>query len=795
MIEDKELRDLFNAESEEHLSNLDRGLLHIEKNPNDMDSLKELFREAHSLKGAARMLGVNSVEIIAHRFEDLLGSASRGEKTITSQEIEQMNNGLLILRKLVNEAVTGERADIDVPKYIKELDGKNNVQLSKISLPVDIIKPQELPEPKVEVVIETASQSIPEHEINIKTQTMPDKIFEEDQPLEDKLQNKPPDKINKYQIDTIRVDTRRLDTLMTQAGELAVTVKRLEQLASDINYITGLFEIWSKDEHSQASIIPAIEGKFNDPIIKKLLNIQRLQNNHLDHLKTLTKIMKNTTNENSARLLTVATELHEGIRRIRLLPLSTIFNLFPRMVRDLAKNLGKEVNFIIEGADTTGDKHLLEEMKDPLMHIIRNALDHGIEPPDERVRLGKQKIGTILLKAYPSANNIIIEIKDDGKGLDIEAIKLSAIKKRICKKEELADMTITEIQNMIFSSGLSTSELVTDISGRGVGLDVVKNNVERLKGVISIDSTSKKGCTISINLPITLSTTRVFLVSSNHMKFAIPIEFVLFAKNISHQDIFSIEGRETIMIDDRPVSVGLLSDLLELKVLKLSEPESITQRNTLAMHHNKPEDAKVPCIILTVGGEMLGVLVDAIIDEQEIVLKPHISLLSRVRNISGATILGDGEVCMVINPNDLIKTVRKQDISIQSQESKDEDEEVYSILLVEDSITTRIQEKRILEGAGYEVVTAVNGVDAFNKLSARPFSAVVSDIQMPYMDGLTLTKKIRNDKKFKEMPIILVTSLTSEEDKRKGIEVGANAYITKPTFEQKAFIDTIRRLI
>jgi two-component system chemotaxis sensor kinase CheA len=505
--------------------------------------------------------------------------------------------------------------------------------------------------------------------------------------------------------------------------------------------------------------------------------------------------MKNTTNENSSRLSTVATELHEGIRTIRLLPMSTIFSLFPRMVRDLAKNLNKEVNFIIEGADTTADKHLLEEMKDPLMHIIRNALDHGIEPPQDRVNIGKEKAGALLIKASQSANNIIIEIKDDGHGLDIEAIKRTAVKKRICKKEDFTDMSIPQIQNLIFSSGLSTSDMVTDVSGRGIGLDVVKNNVERLKGQISIDSTLGKGCTISVKLPVTLSTTRVFLVSSNNMKFAIPLEFVLFAKNISHSDIFSIEGRETIIIEEHPVSVGLLSDLLELKVLKLSEPDSILQRNTLAMHNNIPQAALVPCIILAVGTERLGVLVDAIIDEQEVVLKPHTALLKRVRNISGATILGDGEICMIVNPHDLIRTVRKQDIASQAQQKESDEEQTHVLLLVEDSITTRIQEKRILEAAGYEVVTAVNGVDAFNKLSTRPFSAVVSDIQMPYMDGLTLTKKIRGDKKFKEMPIILVTSLTSEEDKRKGIEVGANAYITKPTFEQKAFIDTIRRLI
>ncbi|MBF0474155.1 MAG: chemotaxis protein CheA, partial [Nitrospirae bacterium] len=673
MIEDKELRELFKAESEEHLGNLDKGLLHIEKNPHDLESLKELFREAHSLKGAARMLEVNSVEIIAHRFEDLLGCASRGEKTITLHEIERMNGGLSILRKLVHEAVTGERADIDVPRYIKELDNQvaedDKTAIQTQAAPViDIAKPIEQI-PKVDAVKEVLTPIVKEEVIkpnvvqSIEPKQPPKAIVEEDKPVEESKLIKPLLKPNKYQIDTIRVGTGRLDLLMTQAGELAVTVKRLEQLTTDIDNILELFELWSKDEYTQSSIVRDVEGKFDDPRIKRLLNFQRIQNSHLEQLKSLVKVMKNTSNENSSRLGTVATELHEGIRTIRLLPLSTIFSLFPRMVRDLAKNLNKEVEFIVEGAETTADKHLLEEMKDPLMHIIRNALDHGIEMPMDRIKLGKQKAGTLLVKANQSANYIIIEIIDDGKGLDIEAIKRTAVKKRICRKEELLEMTIPQIQNLIFSSGLSTSEMVTDVSGRGIGLDVVKNNVERLKGQISIESTAGKGCTISVKLPITLSTTRVFLVSSNHMKFAIPIEFVLFAKNISHSDIFSIEGRETIIIDDHPVSVGLLSDLLELKVLKLSEPETITQRNTLAMHDNKPQAAMVPCIILAVGAERLGVLVDAIIDEQEVVFKPHTPLLKRVRNISGATILGDGEVCMIVNPHDLIRTVRKQHIA------------------------------------------------------------------------------------------------------------------------------------
>ncbi|MEB3338938.1 MAG: response regulator, partial [Leptolyngbyaceae bacterium] len=321
---------------------------------------------------------------------------------------------------------------------------------------------------------------------------------------------------------------------------------------------------------------------------------------------------------------------------------------------------------------------------------------------------------------------------------------------------------------------------VTEVSGRGVGLDVVRTNVERLKGIIQLESSPGMGCTFRVRVDTTLATTHVLIVEVNQIVYAIPVEFVQMTLLVAQQDLFAIEGSKTLLLNGQPISVAWLADLLEL---------SFTPDATVS------EKKKLPCIILQVGMERLGLIVDALLDEQNVVLKPQSRLLKRVRNVTGATILGTGEVCMILNPQDLVKSVRRRSGLAAPQRSLVEVKKKPTILLVEDSITIRTQEKRILEGAGYEVVTAVDGLDGFNKLKTRAFDAVVSDVQMPNLDGLALAAKIRQQREYNELPIILVTSLASDEDKRRGAEAGANAYITKGGFDQQVLLDTLRRLV
>lgn len=842
MLEDQELRDIFKIASEDHLQKLEEGLLYLEKTPDDQAKLEELLREAHSLKGDAGMLGIKDIATLAHQMEHILGAIKRGETQFTSVVSDRLYQGLDAIRQLVKEAVTGETPAVNAFYVLAYMMGAENTasqtapenqpQESKETVNEENIQPEEkfhtTESPRsidiVPLEIQPLSPSkdttdVPVLEAVTTQVEEPQNIASPLEPLNPStpqfLTSSPAQPLapasSRFAIESVRVETRHLDSLMTQAGELTVTKTRIAHRLIQIEEIVNLCEEWSRENSINRflseEMMPRV-GAFKSSDKNHDLSLQISEQNHgngfhqwqiiqsriqerLELVNLLVNRLRNAIYEDNARLEIVADELSDGIRTLRLLPLSTIFNLFPRMVRDLSKQENKQVNLIIEGGETKADKRIIEEMKDPLMHMIRNCVDHGIETPEERQKIGKYPQAKIEIKAKQTATNVIIEVRDDGRGLDIQRIKQTALKRGICREEELANMTPNQIQYLIFEPGFSTRTFVTEVSGRGVGLDVVRTNVELLKGTVQVDSEPGKGCTIRLQLPTTLATAHVLIVAVMEMNYAIPVEFVQMARFVSPDEIFTIEGRDTIVLDNQPISVTQLADLLELSPANTYSSLINSNSNDRGISTTK----HIPCIILKVGDERLGLLVDDLVDEQDVMLKPQSQLLKRIRNVAGATILGNGEVCMVLNPQDLIKSVRKRNVSIIPKSIPQAANHKQVILLVEDSISTRTQEKRILESAGYEVVTAVDGVDGFNKLKSRSFDAVVSDVQMPNMDGLSLTSKIRQHKEYSEIPIILVTSLASEEDKKRGAEAGANAYITKGNFNQEVLLDTLRRLV
>ncbi len=810
-IDDDEMRQIFKDVSEERLQKLDEGLLHLEKNTSDEGKFDDLLREAHSLKGDANMLGVTDVGTLAHKMEDILGGIRRGDTKLTPEISDRMSQGLDAIRKLVHEAVTGESSGINLDQTLASLTGAtvqntaSNVskpiqtpaviEVVAANLPVEIIELPDIqtdnhvsPEPVLKPIqnipkiepIPVSTNVINNHIADTNNVIVPNKLIPETEQQEVAA-------TGTYKIETIRVETKKLDTLMTQAGELTVSKIRIAHRLNEIEEIVALWEDWSRDAFVNRFAFQQTEQNDSKSYLNNNNSRINIQNYHrraeerLERLGSLLNTLRGATSEDNARLETVTTELEEGIRTLRLLPLSNIFNLFARMVRDLAKQQNKEVNLIIEGGDTRADKRILEEMKDPLMHMIRNAIDHGIETTTQRELLGKSRTATLRLKGSQTANNIVIELTDDGRGLDVESIKQTAVKRGINRPEELATMTPAQIHALIFAPGFSTRAFVTEVSGRGVGLDVVRTNVERLKGTIQVESTPGQGTTFRLQLASTLATAHVLIIEVDNISYAIPVEFVQTTLLVKQHDIFSIEGRDTIILDNQPVSMVWLSDLLEISSTVVNKKLTNSQQ--------------LPCIILKVGEERLGVIVNALLDEQDVVLKPQSKLLKRIRNISGATILGTGEVCMVLNPQDLLKSVRGKTASVSVQISVGQATDKKKVLLVEDSITIRTQEKRILESAGYEVVTAVDGLDGYDKLRVNYFDAVISDVEMPRLDGLSLTEKIRQHKEFSEIPVILVTSLAKDEDKKRGAEAGANAYITKGNFNQKLLLDTLKRLV
>jgi two-component system chemotaxis sensor kinase CheA len=864
-IQDEELRNVFKIASEEHIQKLEEDFLFLEKNPQDRAHLEEALREAHTLKGDARMLGISGVETLTHQVEDLLGAAKRGELELSGKMLDRLYLGLDAIRQLVHEAITDEEARISIFEVLAQLMG---AEIQQDETPSDgdpfedtaimMNTPINPPvNPSVVANVPIAVNASPSENIRLSngngngnghkngnghngvaiapiplqnlatnptlsnlpippqpTPTYPPEsqptrsnevIFVNDtrSPNGNNTNNGNGNNLtatfsetDKYRIDTIRVDPQKLDALMTQVGELTVTKIRIAQRLTEIEEIIGLWEEWSRDTFvsrlalekngSKGADIGLISSDprahqhpVNPTVNPKVANFHRRLEERLDRLGNQLNHLRRNTYEDTARLDSIAGDLKEGIRTLRLLPLATVFNLFPRMVRDLARQQAKEVELVIEGGETSADKHILEEIKDPLMHLIRNAIDHGIELPSEREKAGKPRVATIHLRGLQNARSIIIELSDDGRGLNVDQIRQAAIQRGIYREDELASMSAPQIQNLIFTSGFSTRLAVTQMSGRGVGLDVVRTNIERLKGDVWVDSIAGQGCLFRMQIDTTLATTHVLIAAVKDTPYALPVEFVQTTRLIPHQDIFSIEGSHTITIDDSPVSVAWLSDLLELDV----------------SDRNLSNSKSLPCIILKVGVERLGLIVDALLDEQDVVMKPQSKLLKRIRNVSGATILGTGEVCMVLNPSDLLKSARKRAGFISTSKLLESVQRKKVILMVEDSITVRTQVKRILENAGYEVIAAVDGLDGYEKLRTKAVDAVVSDIQMPHLDGLELTARIRQHKEYTELPVILVTSLASEEDKRRGAEVGANAYIVKSAFDQNVLLETLGRLI
>ncbi|MFP4103001.1 Hpt domain-containing protein, partial [Coleofasciculus sp.] len=725
-IDDEEMRDVYKLASLERLQKLEAGLLQLEKQPDDSTTLDELLREAHSLKGDSRSVGVEPVEALIHHVEEILGGIKLQPTILTPDISDRLYRGLDAMDKLVQEAVTGQYQGVNTTAILN--------QLLEVSLPT---LPETVPTP---VEPTPAQPPVP------KTPALSDT----------------------YRIDTIRVPTRDLDALMAQAEELNVTKLRVAYTASEIEELVTLWQEWKAFSRQSGEATATEVNPFQERLDEKIT------------------ALRTATQENTSKLDLIAEDLRERIQTLRQLPLSTIFQLFPRMVRDLARKQSKQVELIIEGGDTTADKTILEDIKDSLTHLIRNAIDHGIETPEERQKLGKPPVAKIWLRGNLIGNTIIIEVADDGRGLDIDQIKQTAIKRKLYQPDELERMNPSQIYDLIFTPGFSTRSFITEISGRGIGLDVVKTNIERLKGAIAIESTPNQGSTFRIQLRTTLAIVNALFVEVQGIVQALPIEFVQTSLLLSPDEIETVDGRETLNWQGQRVPVANLADVLEL---------SNSPAYALIAKKETPISELRSCILLKVGDEVSGFLVDRLLDTQEIPLKPQSSLLKRVKNILGATILPTGDVCMILNPADLVKSGQQQTPATVSVKAKTVIQTKPTILLVEDSLPVRTQERRLLEGAGYEVVIAVDGLDGYTKLKSRHFDAVVSDVEMPHLDGLSLTATIRQHSEYQDLPIILVTTLDSEADQQRGAEAGADAYIIKGKFNQAFLLETISRLV
>ncbi len=780
----QEIMEDFLIEAFEMNEQLDQDLVELEHNPEDLDLLNRIFRVAHTIKGSSSFLNLNILTHLTHNMEDVLNRARKGEIKITPdimdvvlRSIDLMKTLLVTIRDTGSDTNNGKENEIEeVVKKLQAITSQNLESAKETSgakeTPQKEVKEEAKEEAKeenkenkakapttenptsdnpladepdldysnmsaeeVEAEIERLlnkrqeadkerraqkkQEAKPKQEVAPKTETpKAPKTETKAKAKADTEENKAPS-IGVEQ--TVRVDVRRLDHLMNLIGELVLGKNRLIRIYSDVE-----------------------ECYDGEKFLEEL-------------------------NQVVSSISAVTTDLQLAVMKTRMQPVGKVFNKFPRMVRDLSRELGKSIELIIEGEETELDKSIVEEIGDPLIHIIRNSCDHGIEPLEERRRLNKPETGKVQLSAYNEGNHIVIKISDDGKGLDPVMLKEKAIEKGVISERDAEGMSDREAFNLIFKPGFSTAKVVSNVSGRGVGMDVVKTNIEKLNGIIEIDSEVGVGTTQKLKIPLTLAIIQALLVGVQEEYYAIPLSSVLETVRISQDEIYTVDGKSVLRLRDEVLSLVRLSDIFKVDAILKSNSD-------------------VYVVIIGLADQKIGVIVDYLIGQEEVVIKSLGYYLKNTRGIAGATVRGDGKITLIVDVGAMMDMAKSIKVNIttlmnESENTKSKNSPSdYIVLAIDDSSTDRAIIRKCLKPLGITLLEAANGLEGLEMLKNgdKIPDAILVDIEMPKMDGYTFASEVRKYNKFKNLPLIAVTSRVTKTDRMRGVESGMTEYITKP---------------
>ncbi|GAA7973171.1 chemotaxis histidine kinase/response regulator CheAY2 [Helicobacter pylori] len=792
----QEIMEDFLIEAFEMNEQLDQDLVELEHNPEDLDLLNRIFRVAHTIKGSSSFLNLNILTHLTHNMEDVLNRARKGEIKITPdimdvvlRSIDLMKTLLVTIRDTGSDTNNGKENEIEeAVKQLQAITSQNLEGAKETSgtkeAPEKENKKENKEENKKENQTETkapttenfssdnpladepdldyANMSAEEVEAEIerllnkrqeadkerraqKKQEAKPKQEEQAKPKQEVTPTKEPPKTEtpkapktetkaKAKADTeenkapsigveqtVRVDVRRLDHLMNLIGELVLGKNRLIRIYGDVE-----------------------ERYDGEKFLEEL-------------------------NQVVSSISAVTTDLQLAVMKTRMQPVGKVFNKFPRMVRDLSRELGKSIELIIEGEETELDKSIVEEIGDPLIHIIRNSCDHGIEPLEERRRLNKPETGKVQLSAYNEGNHIVIKISDDGKGLDPVMLKEKAIEKGVISERDAEGMSDREAFNLIFKPGFSTAKVVSNVSGRGVGMDVVKTNIEKLNGIIEIDSEVGVGTTQKLKIPLTLAIIQALLVGVQEEYYAIPLSSVLETVRISQDEIYTVDGKSVLRLRDEVLSLVRLSDIFKV--------DAILESNS-----------DVYVVIIGLADQKIGVIVDYLIGQEEVVIKSLGYYLKNTRGIAGATVRGDGKITLIVDVGAMMDMAKSIKVNIttlmnESENTKSKNSPSdYIVLAIDDSSTDRAIIRKCLKPLGITLLEATNGLEGLEMLKNgdKIPDAILVDIEMPKMDGYTFASEVRKYNKFKNLPLIAVTSRVTKTDRMRGVESGMTEYITKP---------------
>ncbi|MGL2809526.1 chemotaxis histidine kinase/response regulator CheAY2 [Helicobacter pylori] len=786
----QEIMEDFLIEAFEMNEQLDQDLVELEHNPEDLDLLNRIFRVAHTIKGSSSFLNLNILTHLTHNMEDVLNRARKGEIKITPdimdvvlRSIDLMKTLLVTIRDTGSDTNNGKENEIEeavkqlqaitsqnlegAKERTKEAPEKENKKENKKENQTETKAPTtenfssdnplanepdldysnmsaEEVEAEIERLLNKRQEADKERRAQKKQEAKP-KQEEQAKPKQEVTPTKEPPKTEtpkapktetkaKAKADTeenkapsigveqtVRVDVRRLDHLMNLIGELVLGKNRLIRIYGDVE-----------------------ERYDGEKFLEEL-------------------------NQVVSSISAVTTDLQLAVMKTRMQPVGKVFNKFPRMVRDLSRELGKSIELIIEGEETELDKSIVEEIGDPLIHIIRNSCDHGIEPLEERRRLNKPETGKVQLSAYNEGNHIVIKISDDGKGLDPVMLKEKAIEKGVISERDAEGMSDREAFNLIFKPGFSTAKVVSNVSGRGVGMDVVKTNIEKLNGIIEIDSEVGVGTTQKLKIPLTLAIIQALLVGVQEEYYAIPLSSVLETVRISQDEIYTVDGKSVLRLRDEVLSLVRLSDIFKV--------DAILESNS-----------DVYVVIIGLADQKIGVIVDYLIGQEEVVIKSLGYYLKNTRGIAGATVRGDGKITLIVDVGAMMDMAKSIKVNIttlmnESENTKSKNSPSdYIVLAIDDSSTDRAIIRKCLKPLGITLLEATNGLEGLEMLKNgdKIPDAILVDIEMPKMDGYTFASEVRKYNKFKNLPLIAVTSRVTKTDRMRGVESGMTEYITKP---------------
>ncbi len=782
----QEIMEDFLIEAFEMNEQLDQDLVELEHSPEDLDLLNRIFRVAHTIKGSSSFLNLNILTHLTHNMEDVLNRARKGEIKITPdimdvvlRSIDLMKTLLVTIRDTGSDTNNGKENEIE--EAVKQLQAITSQNLESAK---EGTKEAPKKENEKEVKKEAEKENIKENQEN-KAKAPTAENFASDNPLADE----PDLDYTNMSAEEVEAEIERLLNKRQEADKERRAQKKQEAKPKQ--------EVASKTETPKA---PKTETKTKakaDTEENKALSIGveqtvRVDVRRLDHLMNLIGELvlgKNRLiriygdveerydgekfleelNQVVSSISAVTTDLQLAVMKTRMQPVGKVFNKFPRMVRDLSRELGKSIELIIEGEETELDKSIVEEIGDPLIHIIRNSCDHGIEPLEERRRLNKPETGKVQLSAYNEGNHIVIKISDDGKGLDPVMLKEKAVEKGVISERDAEGMSDREAFNLIFKPGFSTAKVVSNVSGRGVGMDVVKTNIEKLNGIIEIDSEVGVGTTQKLKIPLTLAIIQALLVGVQEEYYAIPLSSVLETVRISQDEIYTVDGKSVLRLRDEVLSLVRLSDIFKV--------DAILESNS-----------DVYVVIIGLADQKIGVIVDYLIGQEEVVIKSLGYYLKNTRGIAGATVRGDGKITLIVDVGAMMDMAKSIKVNIttlmnESENTKSKNSPSdYVVLAIDDSSTDRAIIRKCLKPLGITLLEASNGLEGLEMLKNgdKTPDAILVDIEMPKMDGYTFASEVRKYNKFKNLPLIAVTSRVTKTDRMRGVESGMTEYITKP---------------